>query len=558
MTTKRATDSSREGDALLQRRVALVGKVLFLLTLAVYSLRALHNVAAGRLETLLSPAYLFAGISVAPFLAMWLVCRSGVRSRRLVSRLEATSFVAFSVFFVLVCRYLGNTLYLTAMDLMAPYAPPEESHAYVASSTYYYMVIFVILGLTEAMVLRAALIPSSARRTLLVTLGAAAPIAVVTVLGLPPLAGDRDVMSVVIAQDIAVNMGFAVGWWGMTVAFCTIISKVIYTLSREASLARRLGQYTLQEKLGEGGMGVVYRATHAMMRRPTAVKLLPPDRAGEETIRRFEREVQLTAQLTHPNTITIFDFGRTPDGVFYYAMELLEGATIDEVVAVAGPLPPARVVRIMSMVAGALAEAHEIGLIHRDIKPSNIILCERGGELDVAKVVDFGLVKDITQPKETSLTQDGRITGTPQYMPPECVANPTGTDGRADLYALGAVGYYMLTGQDVFLGKNAVELMVHHIHDAPVPPSQRSGRPVPPDLEALVLECLAKAPDDRPSSARELEHRLRACREVGTWNQEQARAWWRAYGEEIRSRRLPFEDVENARTVAVALDSERD
>ena len=205
---------------------------------------------------------------------------------------------------------------------------------------------------------------------------------------------------------------------------CVSISRIIYNLHREIRQAIRLGQYTLDEKLGEGGMGVVYRASHAMMRRPTAVKLLPLEKAGEASLARFEREVQQTARLTHPNTITIYDYGRTPDGVFYYAMELLDGASLQAVVDRDGPQPPGRVLRVLEMVAGGLAEAHDLGLIHRDVKPANIFLCRQGGEFDIAKVLDFGLVKIVEGPRDANLTHDGVVAGTPQYLAPEALTDP--------------------------------------------------------------------------------------------------------------------------------------
>ena len=209
--------------------------------------------------------------------------------------------------------------------------------------------------------------------------------------------------------------------WGFAIITCTVISWVIYGLRAEVREARRLGQYVLEQKLGEGGMGEVYRARHGMMRRPSAIKLLRADRAGEINLRRFEREVQLTARLTHPNTITIFDYGRTHDGVFYYAMELLDGATLQRIVAVDGAQPAGRVVRILTMVCGALTEAHAIGLIHRDIKPANIMLCTQGGERDVVKLLDFGLVKEFEVDRDVELTGASALIGTPQYMAPESI-----------------------------------------------------------------------------------------------------------------------------------------
>jgi serine/threonine-protein kinase len=278
-------------------------------------------------------------------------------------------------------------------------------------------------------------------------------------------------------------------------------------------------------------MGVVYRARHAMMRRPTAVKLLRPEKAGESSLRRFEREVQLTARLTHPNTITIFDYGRTPDGVFYYAMELLDGAALDAIVSLGGPLTPARTVHLLIGVAGALTEAHGIGLIHRDIKPANIILCRQGGMHDVPKVVDFGLVKDLET--DAGVTRDGIVTGTPLYMSPEAINAPNEMGPRSDLYSLGAVAYFALTGEHVFSGRTTVEVCAHHLHSEPAPPSQRAPGGVPADLERVVLDCLAKNPDDRPPSAAALRSRLEACECAGGWSAQAALEWWSEFGEDL-------------------------
>jgi len=324
--------------------------------------------------------------------------------------------------------------------------------------------------------------------------------------------------------------------WLMAVLLATGASRVIYGLRREAREARRLGQYTLEEKLGEGGMGIVYRARHAMLRRPTAVKLLPPDRAGEASLARFEREVQLTASLTHPNTVTVFDYGRSSDGIFYYAMELLDGASLESVVAVAGPLPPDRVTHVVYWVASALSEAHQVGLIHRDIKPANIMLCRQGGVDDVPKVLDFGLVKDLDRGTDISLTQGNIIAGTPLYLSPEAITAPETMDGRSDLYSLGAVAYFALTGTHVFGGRTTVEVCASHIHATPELPSRRIGRRVPEDLEAVLIECLAKQPAKRPATAGELCRRLEACASFGHWTPEKASAWWREHAAATKAR----------------------
>jgi eukaryotic-like serine/threonine-protein kinase len=319
-------------------------------------------------------------------------------------------------------------------------------------------------------------------------------------------------------------------WCAVSIALATVGSRTIFGLRTEAARVRRLGQYTLERQIGAGGMGVVYRARHAMLRRPTAIKLLPPDRAGEASLVRFEREVQITAQLSHPNTVAIYDYGRTPDGVFYYAMEYLDGVNLEDLVRLHGAQPPGRVVSILDQVCGALTEAHGRGLIHRDIKPANIILTERGGEPDVAKVVDFGLVKPYAadDPRLT-VSAPGVLTGTPLYLSPEAMTSPEAGDPRSDLYALAAVGYYLVTGRPVFEGRTVAEIIGHHLHTEPVPPSARLGRQVPSDLEAVLMRCLRKDPDERPASARELRDGLRACGQVRPWTTVEAAAWWEAF-----------------------------
>jgi serine/threonine-protein kinase len=291
-----------------------------------------------------------------------------------------------------------------------------------------------------------------------------------------------------------------------------------------------------------------------MMRRPTAIKLVRPDQAGETNLARFEREVQLTAQLTHPNTITIFDYGRTPDGVFYYAMELLDGATLEDVVRIDGPQPPGRVLRVLVELAGALEEAHGIELIHRDIKPSNVILCTQGGRADVAKLLDFGLVKQLDEGGDVAVTKESSLTGTPQYMSPETLSDPDSVDARSDLYALGAVGYFLLTGQHVFEGGTLVEVCGHHLHSEPVAPSERLGAGVPEDLEALLLRCLEKSPADRPQSASDLRRQLEACKSMGEWTDPRAARWWSGHGEALR--RVDG-DQGQSETRAIAVDLAR-
>ena len=335
---------------------------------------------------------------------------------------------------------------------------------------------------------------------------------------------------------------------------------MIIGLRRQVEVARKLGQYTLETRLGQGGMGVVYRAKHAMLRRPTAIKLLTGSNA--KSMARFEREVQMTSRLTHPNTIAIYDYGRTPEGVFYYAMELLEGITLEELVEVDGPQPPARVLHILKQVCGALAEAHATGLIHRDIKPANVMLTRRGRIPDFVKVLDFGLVKDLQNRGVTSLSVEGALVGTPLYLAPEAITGPGQVNAATDLYAVGAVGYFLLTATPVFIGKSLVEVCGQHLHNEPVPPSKRIHQPIPEPIESLVLACLAKDPAKRPASADVLLGQIQACEhELGEWTLEQAESWWTEKAEKVlRVVRRTHEREERKRPAAphtVAVDINR-
>ena len=501
------SDDSEEARAFLQARVALFWKVMFFITLFGNGLGAIGAIAQRGLDFWLTLAV------SAQALACWQVCRRGQRSVRF-SRLMETGGLAFYV----TCGASVGRYLLVGVTRDRSLVDPS---AIMMADAYVSMLQLFGTGLMVA--IRAALVPSQPRRTLIITSMVGVPPILVTSLLLPAAGGSlrlRELDSGVFPWlPIA-----TVVMWTFVIITSTLISKVIYGLRAEVRQARRLGQYVLERKIGEGGMGEVYRARHGMMRRPSAIKLLRGNRAGEVQLRRFEREVQLTARLTHPNTITIFDYGQTHDGVFYYAMELLDGANLQRIVAIDGPQPAARVVRILAMACGALNEAHGIGLIHRDIKPANIMLCSQGGEQDVVKLLDFGLVKELAVDGEAQLTGVSTIVGPPQFMAPESILEPGAADARTDIYALGAVAYHLLTGVDVFEGRSVIELCIKHLHQTPESLASR-GVDVPAELEKIVLACLEKDPSRRPQTAAALRRLLEAT-VIVPWDSENARAWW--------------------------------
>ena len=503
---------------LRQTRLSRFGRVLTFVTLGYVGLVAFTSIYVGRFA--FSRASVRLLVAGAAFAALWLLLRGAPRSPRFVRTVELSTL------------FIGTAAFSTMVLVMDLTSSPDMV---VRSAVTYMLLVYAVY------------VPSSARHTLVV-----AALMTVPLLGCifvafrawdpalydPPAAiwpkgkvGDM-------AYPATIASAFI---WGIAVAMAAAFSHTIYGLRKAVRDSHKLGQYTLEKKLGEGGMGVVYRASHAMLRRPTAVKLLLPDRAGKEALARFEREVQRTAMLTHPNTVTVFDYGRTTDGVFYYAMELLEGASLDEVVEVDGPQPEERVIHLLEQAAASLAEAHDAGLIHRDVKPGNILVVDRGGISDLVKVVDFGLVKDVGSlesggaTSEPALTMANAITGTPLYIAPETLTAPETVDARADIYALGAVGYWLLTGTHVFGGNSILEVCAHHLHSVPDPPSTRLGAPVTADLETLLLACLAKRPEERPASAHVLRERLLACAAAGRWTNTRAAQWWAVHRHQLRS-----------------------
>ena len=326
-------------------------------------------------------------------------------------------------------------------------------------------------------------------------------------------------------------------------AIATYGAHIINTARREAFKAKQLGQYRLLDRLGGGGMGVVYKAEHVLLKRPCAIKLIKPESEADATaIAHFEKEVKITARLTHWNTVEIYDYGHTDDGTFYYVMELLPGMSLEELVRDYGALPPERVVHLLRQVCGALQEAHEVGLIHRDIKPANIFAAQRGGVYDVAKLLDFGLVKDVVDRLEPQgqVARQGSFSGTPLYMSPEQASAYDAVDGRADLYSLGAVAYHLLTGQPPFSGNNLVELLTAHARSEVAAPSALNAN-VPEDLDAVVLRCLAKRTEERFADAAALERALAECECADQWTAERAAQWW-------KSRAPAFEQPSSAPT----------
>ena len=318
----------------------------------------------------------------------------------------------------------------------------------------------------------------------------------------------------------------------MSVATAVFGSFKIRSLQEAAHEAqqqmRDLGQYHLKKLLGVGGMGEVYLAEHRLLKRPCAVKLIRPERAGDPAaLARFEREVQATARLRHPNTVEVYDYGHTDDGTFYYVMEYLDGIGLDELVKRHGPLPPGRVLYLARQICGALHEAHGQGLIHRDIKPGNVLVCRQAGLHDVAKLVDFGLVQTLNEdPQSSKLTHDGQIVGTPDYMSPEQVSNPRSLDHRTDIYSLGGLVYFMLTGRPPFLRNSAIESLIAHQRDA-VEPLRAVNFNVPADVEAVVLRCLAKNASERYADATSLESAIVECGDAAAWTEANAAAWWK-------------------------------
>lgn len=372
------------------------------------------------------------------------------------------------------------------------------------------------------MMIYGVFIPNKPRQTGLVLLAIAAVPPILVVLLLREMRGTAMLAKIEQAESL-----------GSSLIYCTVGAILAFYSARllngfrtELHKARRFGQYRLGRKLGEGGMGEVYLAEHRLLKRPCALKTVRPNRLDDHvSLSRFEREVRSAASLMHPNTIEIYDYGRTADGQFYYVMEYLRGMDLTELVTRFGPMSPARVIYLIRQVCSGLNEAHEQGMIHRDIKPSNIYVACRGGECDVAKVLDFGLVRQVAETPDEKLTAERRVSGTPAFMAPEQAMGLANLDARVDIYALGCVAYYMLTGVPPFVRETRVEIMFAQARDPVVPPSHHRPE-LHADIEDVVLRCLEKAPADRFQTARALSRALGNCTAAAEWDGEDAERWW--------------------------------
>jgi eukaryotic-like serine/threonine-protein kinase len=374
-------------------------------------------------------------------------------------------------------------------------------------------------------------VPSQPRRALTAALASATSV--------PLVAGFAMAAGLAPIQLPPTRFFFAIVLPYLLVALVAYVgARIVYSLGTELKRAQDLGSYRLVERLGQGGMGEVWRARHRLLARPAAIKLMRPEVLGGSTLERqselhmrFEREAQATASLRSPHTIELYDFGIADNGAFYYVMEFLDGFDLETLIERFGPVPPERAIHLLTQICHSLAEAHAEGLIHRDIKPANVYVCRYGREVDFVKVLDFGLVKSRGDERATepSLTQNHYAGGTPAFMAPEQVLGDKPIDGRSDIYAMGCLAYWLVTGQLVFTGRTVVETMLQHTQTKPTPPSQRTELVIPKAFDDAILACLEKDPKDRPATADALAARLASIETTGSWTEDLGRQWWDAY-----------------------------
>jgi eukaryotic-like serine/threonine-protein kinase len=501
---ERGLDSSG-GPGFVRERLALLARTLFLVSFGFYLflLASLTLIGGAPFAAVVRGPVALGHLAASLTMALvWLVTSRATLSLGALGALDAVSFVVAGVFLS----------FMTVAD---------EGQ-----------ILQTLLALTVTVMLRAILLPSKPGRTALISALVFVPTIVVCIARHHPTAFLPGFSPAYQKLHMTLN---TVLWSVLGTTLATIVSRVLYGLRRQVAEASELGQYLLEERIGGGGMGEVWRARHRLLIRPAAIKLIRRDAvdamAGdpELLVRRFEREARATAALTSPHTVQLYDFGVTEDGRLYYVMELLDGLDLDTLVRQYGPLPPERVVHLLRQVCAALQDAHGNGLVHRDIKPANIVVSRAGTTFDFVKVLDFGLVKlDSARDSDRELVKlstDDSWSGTPGFMAPEVVLG-TATDHRVDLYALGCVAYWLLTGTMVFEGENAVQVMMKHAQAEPERPSARIGRALPAALEALVMECLEKDPSWRPGSAEAVGDRLSSVVLLEAWTAERAEQWW--------------------------------
>jgi serine/threonine-protein kinase len=521
------------GSPFVQSRFALLGKVVFLLSFGFFFLiNSLFLVVGGlgALPALAHRGNLFHFLASSVMAVLWAIMSARPWPMRFLGMLDGLSLFLAGLF----------------LALMATVPNPAQLMA-------------ALFALAVTLTARAVLIPSTARRTFWLGAIAAIPLLVVSASfegqaappGFPPW-----------FPKVLVFVNSLL-WLSLSVTLASVTSRVIYGLTQQVKAASEIGPYTLEEKIGSGGMGEVWRARHRMLIRPAAVKLISardlgstPNRDPELRLRRFEREARATAGLKSPHTVQLYDFGVTDEGTFYYVMELLDGMNLDALVDGFGPLPPERAIHLLSQVCSSLEDAHQNGLVHRDIKPANIVVSRVGAAWDFVKVLDFGLVKlEGARQSEASvkLTDEQNVSGTPGFIAPEVVLGAA-TDHRVDIYSLGCVAYWLVTGKLVFEGPGAVKVMSDHIHALPEPPSNHAPGPIPAELDRLILDCLEKDPNQRPATAAELSARLLAIPLAVPWTLEHAEKWWAAHAPGRASTRPIAEIVlsQEARPMRVA------
>jgi len=488
------------GAEFIQQRIALYAKIVAAIAFGFLIIRVITGsiVTGVPLLELFSRREMLTHAAGTVFIAaVWVACRRGRLSLSTLAMLDAAASVG------------SSTAWAFSIG------PRDVDSLYAA-----------ILATTLTVVGRSTIVPSKTGRTLGLAVLAHVPLAAIVWLRI-----GSDSPAAIFS---AINQGV----WGLAaIAVASINTRVIYDLRRSVREAKELGPYALEERLGAGGMGEVWRARHRFLVRAAAVKLVRPELIASRTdpavlLRRFEREARATAALRSPHTVQLYDFGQADDGTLYYVMEMLVGIDLDNLVSRFGPVPAERAIHILKQVCHSLSEAHQNGLTHRDVKPANIFVSCIGSELDFVKVLDFGLVR-LQQERpagdELKLTVEGAVAGTPAYSAPEVVLGLTSYDHRVDIYAVGCVGYWLLTGKLVFDGDTPMQMMLHHAHTPPPRPQTRTELPIPPELEQIIMDCLEKDPARRPASADELAGRLSACPVPQQWTRERADRWWNTH-----------------------------